>query len=41
MTYQVELTLRAEQDLDHILEWLTQRSPQGSLISRRGDANLE
>lgn len=30
MTYQVKLTLQAERDLDHILEWLTQRSPQGA-----------
>lgn len=30
MTYHVELTLQAEQDIDHILDWLRRRSPQGA-----------
>jgi len=30
MTYHVELTFQAEQDIDHILDWLRRRSPQGA-----------
>lgn len=30
MKFRVELLTQAEQDLDHILAWLRERSPQGS-----------
>ena len=30
MSRRVQLSLRAEQDLDQILNWLQQRSPQGA-----------
>ncbi len=30
MTYHVELTFQAEKDIDHILDWLRRRSPQGA-----------
>ena len=30
MTYDVELSLRAERDLDLILSWISERSPQGA-----------
>ncbi len=30
MKYRVELSFKAERDLDYILNWLQQRSPQGA-----------
>jgi plasmid stabilization system protein ParE len=30
MTYRVQLTFRAERDVDHILNYLVRRSPQGA-----------
>jgi plasmid stabilization system protein ParE len=30
MIYRVDLTFRAERDVDRILQWLSERSPQGA-----------
>ena len=41
MTYRVELTEQAEHDVDHILGWISNRSPQGAATwSRRFDKVL-
>ena len=35
MTYRAGLTYRAERDLDHILAWLAERSPDGAAAWHR------